>query len=415
MQIRSSAFLAPVSSLGNDAGAEADRKRLPAKLLDAMPRIVGGEETTIGQWPWQVAITANPGIFSGNGFERHLCGGSLVTPRLVVTAAHCFFDSLESSVYGFDDPGLFAGITGRTQLSSGTGQETDVSEYYFPIDGFGDPLYDPDTKVWDVVIVELASSSTSPTIKIAGPDEGALWEQGRTAFVTGWGLTSEGGSGSDSLRQVGVEMISDSICGSSGSNGANFIAETMVCAGLLEGGRDACQGDSGGPLVAPTAAGDFRLVGVTSKGVGCARPNFPGIYGRLAGNPIRSWLANGVQSIAGIDIVGSGARPPEVAAGSARIGSVTISGPARIRKGRTRTYTANISNSGDAEAFGVMLRVSGRGVRSSASVGSIDAGATRNVSIRVRPRTAGRVAVTFKLASDNAGGKTVRKTITVRR
>jgi secreted trypsin-like serine protease len=357
-----------------------------------------------------VAITANPGVYLGNGFERHLCGGTLVSPTLFVSAAHCFFDALDPGVYGFDDPGFFAAITGRTRLSSDAGVETGISNYYFPVDGFDRPLYNPETEEWDVVVVELASSSPSPTIKVAGPDERALWEPGRSAYATGWGHTLEGGSGSDLLRGVEVDMISDSICGS--SNGAGFVAQTMVCAGSLEGGRDACQGDSGGPLVAPTTAGDFRLVGVTSKGTGCARPGSPGIYGRLADDPMRSWVADTVQSIAGVDIVGSGARP---VGGTASIGAVTISGPARIKRGRAYTYRATIVNFGDAEATGVRLRISGRGIRFNGLVGSVAPISSRTVSFRLRSFGVGRSRVSFSVVSNNAGSKTVRKTINVRR
>ena len=177
-------YLTAVSSPRGDVDAQGDKSsELPENLLRAAPRIVGGDETTIGEWPWQVAITANSLYFGGNGFERHICGGSLVTPTIVVTAAHCFFDTLQSEVDGFDDfifdnPAFFAAITGRTQLSSSEGQETDVDAYYYFTDGGGTPLYHPSTEEWDVVIVGWPRAPARETIKIAGPDEGALWEPG---------------------------------------------------------------------------------------------------------------------------------------------------------------------------------------------------------------------------------------------
>jgi len=98
----------------------------------------------------------------------------------------------------------------------------------------------------------------------------------------------------------------------------------------------------------------------------------------------------------------------------ARIGSVTVSGPASARKGKSVTYRAKIKNTGNAQATGVRLTVSGRGIRSSASGGSISAGATRTVRVKVRPSKTGKIRATFKVTSSNAGSKTVRKTIRVR-
>jgi sugar lactone lactonase YvrE len=101
--------------------------------------------------------------------------------------------------------------------------------------------------------------------------------------------------------------------------------------------------------------------------------------------------------------------------GKARIGEVTVRGPASIRKGRTYTYKATIQNSGNAQATGVRLVVSGRGIRFNAPVGRINAGATRTVNLRLQPSRTGKVSATFKVTSSNAGSKTVRKTITVRK
>jgi hypothetical protein len=110
-------------------------------------------------------------------------------------------------------------------------------------------------------------------------------------------------------------MVADSTC--AGAYGADFFASTMVCAGFPQGGVDTCQGDSGGPLVVQAfqrsakAANTVRLVGDTSFGVGCARPGIPGVYGRLAADPMRSAFRNGILQVAGIDVVGSGALAPD--------------------------------------------------------------------------------------------------------
>lgn len=98
----------------------------------------------------------------------------------------------------------------------------------------------------------------------------------------------------------------------------------------------------------------------------------------------------------------------------ARIGKVTVTGPARLRKGRATTYRAKITNSGNARAAGVRLIASGRGIRFNAPAGTINAGATRTVNFRIRPSRTGRIKATFRVTSSNAGTKTVSKTVRVR-
>jgi trypsin len=302
-------FLAEASEV---ADADASPAESSVEHANRSSRIVGGNATTIAEWPWQVAITQNPAIYAGNGFQRQFCGGSLVAPNIVITAAHCTFEVFGSS--GFDDPSNFASITGRTTLSnSGQGQEIAWSDYFVLTDASGRPLYNPSTSEWDVVFAQLASpspSSNSTPIMIAGADEAAFWAPGdENAFATGWGTTLSGGIGpfgkQDTLRAVQIDVIADTTCGSATSYGTGFRRQTMVCAGEIAGGQDTCQGDSGGPLVVPIGGGAFRLVGDTSFGNGCALPNFPGVYGRLAQDPMCTALQNGIQAVAGVNVVGS--------------------------------------------------------------------------------------------------------------
>lgn len=304
----------------------------PAGAQDREPRIVGGGGTTIEEWPWQVGIADAPDGVQ-DGFDRQFCGGTLVAPRIVVSAAHCFFE--DPATEFADDAGDFSAITGTTNLSQAAPPREIVFEelYFFVADGAdagtvpdveaasatplidGEILYDDTTSEWDVVFLKLPSPAPAPAapVLIAGADEAATWAAGRTAWVTGWGNRSSTGSSDfpDDLHEVQITMIADSTCGSSTVYGGEFIPQTMVCAGELAGGKDTCQGDSGGPLVVPLAGGGFRLVGDTSWGDGCAQPNKPGVYGRIAADPMRTALEQGIAAaLPGTDVTGSGGQPP---------------------------------------------------------------------------------------------------------
>jgi secreted trypsin-like serine protease len=333
-------YLASASELAGDEGAATSGGDVPESKRS--PKIVGGQPTTIEEWPWQAAVTQNPfppASNPGNGFDRQFCGGSLVAPTIVITAAHCTFEVFGSS--GFDDPVNFASITGRTTLSSSQGQESAWSDFHFFVDGSGNPLYNPNTSEWDVVFAELATPSPSTTIAIAGANEANAWAPGdENAFATGWGTLISGGTGplgkQDALREVQIDMIADSVCSSPTSYGSGFFPETMVCAGEVAGGQDTCQGDSGGPLVVSVGAGVFRLVGDTSFGLGCALPGFPGIYGRVAQDPMCTALRNGIQAEAGVDVVGPGGcrAAPDTAAPDTQI----TKGPKNKTKKKKATF-----------------------------------------------------------------------------
>jgi trypsin len=249
------------------------------------PKIVGGSETTIAQYPWQAALVFSPAEAPGDdAHERQFCGGSLVTTRIVITAAHCVFGMGASEIDV---------VLGRTTLSTSEGAEIPAQALSFR-SNYNHP---PDISVIpprnDVGYVVLAQPSAQPRIPIANASEASLWAPGAMEKISGWGCTSEPNfllgcpfAQTDTLRDATVPIVADSTCGSPSMYGGAFDQSTMVCAGYPEGGVDTCNGDSGGPLQAPTGGG-YRLVGITSWGDGCAEPNAPGVYTRVAGSAIR--------------------------------------------------------------------------------------------------------------------------------
>jgi hypothetical protein len=308
-------FMSRVSTQAT--GADVVRRHSePKRVLEARhrsgssARIVGGSPTTISEWPWQTATLFDSRIVPEDGFQRQFCGGSLVAPNVVVSAAHCAFDVVNND--GRFDPIFFDVVTGRTVLSSNQGQEIGVSSYFFFSDAAGNPLFNPtEFPRWDAILIQLSSPSSSPTIKLAGPNEQAAWAPGRTAFATGWGALNDAPPAlevyPDDLREVQVSIIADSTCASPSVYGIGnmFISALHLCAGDLAGGRDTCSGDSGGPLVVPVEDGAFRLVGDTVSGIGCARPNKPGVYGRIAADPMLHGLADQAEAISDVNIIGT--------------------------------------------------------------------------------------------------------------
>jgi hypothetical protein len=307
-----------LASFSKDGPPTADgvRQSAPdgASASQAAPRtpfIVGGRGTTIKRWPWMAEIQY---LFPSpdDPIKRHHCGGSVVAPRVVVTAAHCM--TLGASRFE-RPPSEFKVVTGRTKLKSERGREHRIADYYWFVDKQGEPLWNSDTVAWDAVFLLLDSPSGRATIKLAGADEAAVWAPGQRAFVAGWGKTRAGtddeaarGRFSNVLLQARIRMIADPDC--QAVYGPQLIPELMVCAGLPRGRADACGADSGGPLVVPIAGGGRRLVGDVSFAAGCGLPRVPGVYGRIAADPMRQALAVGIEAVAGADVVGSGAMPP---------------------------------------------------------------------------------------------------------
>jgi secreted trypsin-like serine protease len=213
-------------------------------------RIVGGELTTTEKYPFAVALLD----FSG----RQFCGGSLVAADKVLTAAHCASGAAQW---------MLKVVVGRTDLRTREGTVAGVRSIWIH------PRYRSFEKGYDVAVLALNTSVSGTPVPLI--DGGDRYRAGRQGTILGWGGVQEGAPRpSDVLRRGQVPLVADKTC--SRAYPTLFLPTHMVCAGYARGGVDTCQGDSGGPLIV-----DGVLVGVTSFGTGCARPNRYGVYTRL--------------------------------------------------------------------------------------------------------------------------------------
>lgn len=237
-----------------------------------VPRIVGGSRAVA---PWQVGL-----VVAGTSAAKGLfCGGSLIAPHWVLTAAHCVVDRLTGQISLSEEIQVIV----NTQDLALTGTYVTVAEV-IPHEN-----YQARTSDNDIALLKLRTPvpSPNPIFLVTPEDEAQAAAPGTKAWVTGWGATEENGQLSRELLGVLVPVISREACNAPDSyNGT--ITTNMICAG--EKGKDSCQGDSGGPLSSPAGAfGTYVQIGIVSFGQGCARERKPGVYTRVA--VYRSWIA----------------------------------------------------------------------------------------------------------------------------
>jgi len=245
-----------------------------APTAAAPPRpIVGGEPATPGEYPAQGFLRVDLG-----GNRRWYCGGTLVATHSFLTAAHCATDNQGDPI-----PPTAASVTlGEVDLTA-VGPE-DVYEVQ-AVEVNAD-FNDPQVLSHDLAMLTLEQPAAFQPLPLVGTDETALWDEGSTATIVGWGTTADGGADSDVLLEAEVPMTSDAACADAYQ--AEFDQTTMVCAG--DGVHDTCQGDSGGPLMVRNGSGALVLAGVTSWGIGCADSDFPGVYARLGAPALNGWV-----------------------------------------------------------------------------------------------------------------------------
>jgi len=240
-------------------------------------RIIGGEPAEPGEFPWQVGLIRTPSS-RVNESPVLTCGGALISTHSVLTACHCL--KLPANRYE-----VWLG-----RISSVVDEEDCHEQRFIVVEYFKHPKFNPDTLQNDVAVLSIRSKYGQGVkwtdwvlpICLPHPHYQQLYTPGTQGVVAGWGLLQEEDKFmSLNLQHVEVPIVSLVNCNEA-YTGLTTLLESQICAGDREGGRDACAGDSGGPLaVKDTSDNRFYLAGVVSFGMGCGRPEYPGVYSRV--------------------------------------------------------------------------------------------------------------------------------------
>jgi secreted trypsin-like serine protease len=221
--------------------------------------IVGGTAAPEGAYGFTASLQQGDFAF---------CGGSVIAPGWVLTAAHCVPDG--------DATGLSV-VVGTVDNSDGSGERLGVAQVLVH------PLYDDSTSAYDAALLRLAGTTSVAPIALAGAGDDDLEADGAPVTVTGWGdqtpIVGQGLLTTNRLREVDLAVVEDASCNADGATG--------VCAEALL--KDSCQGDSGGPLFGRKGGRPVQ-VGIVSYGTGCAVPTFPGVYSEVNNPEIRSFI-----------------------------------------------------------------------------------------------------------------------------
>jgi len=279
---------------------------LAPTLAQASPKahasIIGGDAASIADFPSLAFIAARTG--KDRGFA---CTGTVISPRVILTAAHCVEDL---DVGGFTAPRKYLVATGRANPQrDGSGDVLRVSDTHVF------PRFDPGTTYGDAALLVLSSPTPAPPIPLAGVADGALYEGGAKVLLAGWGLTSPNAkSGPKNLQTTSTVVLDPNACKrrTQPFYPPYSSAVEMCTTDPPDHRNGGCFGDSGGPAIAQRPDGSLVEIGITSTGGPSCSTNLPNIFTRA--DLVSTWAAEWIAAVE------TGAPPPTL---KARLPSMT--------------------------------------------------------------------------------------------
>ncbi|XP_076382110.1 chymotrypsin-like elastase family member 2A [Megalopta genalis] len=251
-----------------EPGGQRNSTSTGKKSVASTGRIFNGKPSRRGSWPWQVSLQL---LHPKLGFIGHWCGGVLIDPAWVVTAAHCIHNDLFNLPIG----ALWTAVVGEWELDSGgRGSARLPVERVVLHERFNNYVH-------DIALMKLARpaplSKVVRTICLPEPEEKLA---NGYCVASGWGRYGPSQSLSTALLEASVPLLDLEKCIKAYGKSVP-IRSGHLCAGHTDGSSGSCVGDSGGPLQCRRPDGVWQLAGVTSFGSGCARPGYPDVYTKV--------------------------------------------------------------------------------------------------------------------------------------